>query len=200
MDNIKMYLQEVGWGRGIDWPGSRYGQVEGSCRCGNEPLGSIKCGKFHDWEPISFSRKALLPGMSKTYSSTLFTFDSAWGVEQLDIMPQPLYGRGRHPNTHWKGHTAGLNWGLPGRALRNLSLYRLTAPLHHNWYHLWQHWRHTHQTHQQICYVSLAQEYNTGPQHAHRPGCSCEGSVNSREITRSVDMYRSKGPVSCPVM
>ena len=34
-DNIKMDLQEVG-------------QVTGACECGNEPLGSIKCGEFLD--------------------------------------------------------------------------------------------------------------------------------------------------------
>jgi hypothetical protein len=28
----------------MDW----VGQVEGTCECGNEPLGSIKCGEFLD--------------------------------------------------------------------------------------------------------------------------------------------------------
>jgi hypothetical protein len=28
---------------GLDWSGSGYVQVESSCECGNEPLGSIKC-------------------------------------------------------------------------------------------------------------------------------------------------------------
>ena len=35
-------------GHGLDWSGSEYGQVAGCCECGNEPLGSIKCGEFHD--------------------------------------------------------------------------------------------------------------------------------------------------------
>jgi hypothetical protein len=35
-------------GNGLDWVGSVYGQVAGSCECGNEPPGSIKCGEFLD--------------------------------------------------------------------------------------------------------------------------------------------------------
>jgi len=38
-DNIKMDLQEVRWGHGLDLSGSE---------CGNEPSGSIKCGEFLD--------------------------------------------------------------------------------------------------------------------------------------------------------
>jgi len=36
------------WGLGLDRSGSEYGQVVGSCECGNEPTGSIKCGEFLD--------------------------------------------------------------------------------------------------------------------------------------------------------
>jgi hypothetical protein len=36
-DNIKMDLQEAGWG-----------EVAGTCECGNELSGSINCGKFFD--------------------------------------------------------------------------------------------------------------------------------------------------------
>ena len=36
-------------GRGLDRGGSGYGQVAGTCECGNEPSGSVKCGKFLDW-------------------------------------------------------------------------------------------------------------------------------------------------------
>ena len=47
-DNIKMDLQEVGcW----LWTGSgwlRIGTVGGTCECGNEPSGSIKCVEFLD--------------------------------------------------------------------------------------------------------------------------------------------------------
>jgi hypothetical protein len=32
---------------GLIW--LRITQVAGSCECGNEPLGSIKCGEFLDW-------------------------------------------------------------------------------------------------------------------------------------------------------
>ena len=48
----KMDLQEVGCG-GIDWmklaQDTGYGQVAGTCECGNEPSVSIKCGEFLDW-------------------------------------------------------------------------------------------------------------------------------------------------------
>ena len=33
---------------GLDQAGSGYGQVEGTCECGNEISGSIKCGEFLD--------------------------------------------------------------------------------------------------------------------------------------------------------
>ena len=45
MDNIKIDLQEVGCG-GMDW--TVLGQVAGTCECGNELSGSIKCGEFLD--------------------------------------------------------------------------------------------------------------------------------------------------------
>ena len=48
-DNVKMDLQEVGCGEyGLARAGSGQGQVAGTCECGNEPSGSIKCGKFLD--------------------------------------------------------------------------------------------------------------------------------------------------------
>ena len=34
--NIEMYLQEVGRGYGLDWSSSAWGEVAGSCGCGNE--------------------------------------------------------------------------------------------------------------------------------------------------------------------
>jgi hypothetical protein len=47
-DNIKMDLQEVGWGAwtGLIW--LMIGQVAGCCECGNEPSGSIKREEFLD--------------------------------------------------------------------------------------------------------------------------------------------------------
>jgi hypothetical protein len=41
-DNIKMDLQEVGWGRG-DWM-----ELAQDREYGKEPSGSIKCGEFLD--------------------------------------------------------------------------------------------------------------------------------------------------------
>ena len=48
-NNIKMDLQEVGsTGHGLDRCGSGLGQVAGTCECGTEPSGFIKCGEFLD--------------------------------------------------------------------------------------------------------------------------------------------------------
>jgi hypothetical protein len=48
-DNIKMDFRkwDVGVWTGFSW--LRIGKVAGTCECGNEPLGSIKCGEFLDW-------------------------------------------------------------------------------------------------------------------------------------------------------
>jgi hypothetical protein len=42
-DNIKLDLQGVGWG-GVDW--IDLAAVAGTCECGDEPSGFIKCGNF----------------------------------------------------------------------------------------------------------------------------------------------------------
>jgi hypothetical protein len=46
--NIKMDLREVGWEHGLDRSGSGQGQLAGSCKCGNELYGFVKCGEFLD--------------------------------------------------------------------------------------------------------------------------------------------------------
>jgi hypothetical protein len=46
--NIKLNLQDVVWGHGLDRSGSGQGQVAGSCECSNEHSRSIKCGEFLD--------------------------------------------------------------------------------------------------------------------------------------------------------
>jgi len=38
-----------GEGIGLNRASSGYGQVEGTCECGNEPLGSIQYEEFLDW-------------------------------------------------------------------------------------------------------------------------------------------------------
>ena len=43
-----MGFSEVGWGHGMDWSGSVYGQVAGSYDCCNEHQGFIKYGEFLD--------------------------------------------------------------------------------------------------------------------------------------------------------
>jgi hypothetical protein len=46
IDTIRMDLQEVGCGY-MDWTGlAQDRQVAEACECGNEPSGSVKCGKF----------------------------------------------------------------------------------------------------------------------------------------------------------
>ena len=47
-DNIKIDLQEVGFGHGLDRCGSGDGQVVGTCECRKEHPGSIKCVEFLD--------------------------------------------------------------------------------------------------------------------------------------------------------
>jgi hypothetical protein len=44
-----MYLREMGWGAwaGLFW--LRIGTRGGFFKCGTEPMGSIKCGKFLDY-------------------------------------------------------------------------------------------------------------------------------------------------------
>jgi hypothetical protein len=47
-NNIKMDLQEIGC-EGMEWIElAEDRQVVGTCKCGNEPSGSIKCGEFLD--------------------------------------------------------------------------------------------------------------------------------------------------------
>jgi len=47
-DNIKMDLQEVGAGHGLDCSGLRQGQVVGCYEYGSKTLDSIKCREFLD--------------------------------------------------------------------------------------------------------------------------------------------------------
>jgi len=47
-DKIKVDLQEIGWGCGLDWSVSGHRQVAGPSECGNDPSGCIQCGEFLD--------------------------------------------------------------------------------------------------------------------------------------------------------
>jgi hypothetical protein len=47
-DNIKMDIQAVGYRLWIGLKWLRKGHVAGTCGCGNEPSGSIKCEEFLD--------------------------------------------------------------------------------------------------------------------------------------------------------
>jgi len=44
-NNIKMNIQEVGKGYGLDRAELGQGEIVGTCECGNEQSGSTKCGE-----------------------------------------------------------------------------------------------------------------------------------------------------------
>ena len=46
--SVKMNLQDVGWGTWLNWSGSGYRQVVGTCKRSNEPSGSRKFSDFLD--------------------------------------------------------------------------------------------------------------------------------------------------------
>ena len=65
-DNIKMDLQDVEWGHGLDPSGSGWGQVAGSCECGNNLHIPYSVGNFlTSQKPFSFSRRTLLQVINK---------------------------------------------------------------------------------------------------------------------------------------
>ena len=47
-DNINIDLEKVGCEHGLARSVSVQGQLAGSCECGNEASGFIKCGEFLD--------------------------------------------------------------------------------------------------------------------------------------------------------
>ena len=73
--------------KGLDWSGSRQGQVEGACECGNEPLGSMRFGNLlTNWRPVIFSGRTLLSGVTDSDFHPAFspgtTGGSVSGVKQ----------------------------------------------------------------------------------------------------------------------
>jgi hypothetical protein len=95
-DNIKKDHQEVVWGHRLHWCSSGQGQVANCCECGNEPSGYIKCGKFLDWKPPSFSRKTLLHRACLLhYTHTFVEWASFYirGMCFVDHIMWPQYNR-----------------------------------------------------------------------------------------------------------
>jgi hypothetical protein len=45
---LRWFFRKWDGGHGLVRAGSGQGQVAGTCECGNEPSGSIKCGEFLD--------------------------------------------------------------------------------------------------------------------------------------------------------
>jgi hypothetical protein len=43
---LELIFKKCNWGRGLDWAGSEFGQMAGSCEFGNKHSGSMKCGEF----------------------------------------------------------------------------------------------------------------------------------------------------------
>ena len=61
------------------------GQMSGSCECGNEHPGSIKCGEFLDYpSPVSFSRRTLLHGIS-------YILDKKKGIKTFEYIYIYMY-------------------------------------------------------------------------------------------------------------
>jgi hypothetical protein len=44
-----MHTQQVGWRHRLNFYGSEYGHMAGSCECGDEPSDSMKCKEFIDY-------------------------------------------------------------------------------------------------------------------------------------------------------
>jgi len=63
---------------GLLLSGSGNGNLAGCCECGNEPLGSIKRGKFLTSErPISFWRRILFHGVNWSDTGSVFASRSS---------------------------------------------------------------------------------------------------------------------------
>jgi hypothetical protein len=45
---LRFMLRTWGGGHRLDWYGPGQGQAMGTCKCGNEPSGSVKCRGFLD--------------------------------------------------------------------------------------------------------------------------------------------------------
>jgi len=62
-DNIKMYIQEVGWEHGMDWYGSYHARVMGYAV--TRPRVPYNAANFlTSWRPVSFSRTTSLQAVS----------------------------------------------------------------------------------------------------------------------------------------
>jgi len=57
---IRIFKKWDGKAWELEWSGSGQVQLAGDCEYGNEPSGSIKCGKFTDWRPHKYSGRTFL--------------------------------------------------------------------------------------------------------------------------------------------
>jgi hypothetical protein len=88
VDNIKMDLRGIQW-YGLDWSGSEYGPVEGSCEHGNEPSGSIKCWEVLEWlHNLQLLKKGSAPLVSERF------YSEQSGLESYRVIDTLLYFEG----------------------------------------------------------------------------------------------------------
>ena len=65
MHNVRMDLQEVDVGMWMDWAGPGKIYVAGSCECGNEHSGSLKCAEYFMYLQTSYIPKMYSAPWSK---------------------------------------------------------------------------------------------------------------------------------------
>jgi hypothetical protein len=81
-DNIKMDIQEIGWG--VDCSGSEYGQAAGSCVHDNET----------SWRTIRFSRRTLFRGVRSFFRSLIHQCLTLYSVDNDQWIWKDAKGNG----------------------------------------------------------------------------------------------------------
>jgi hypothetical protein len=94
-----------GGGHGLDWSVSGLGQVVGTCKCGNEPLGSINSREF--LELVSFSRRTLFNVVCKKFTHYfMFCCKIIWCVcVALITLLLPVSGKALSLHRHYSSHS-----------------------------------------------------------------------------------------------